>query len=393
MRCNPSRRSKWLGWSGRCILLVGALCLAVPSEVSAAIDCDAAYTATWDGTESSDWSDPDNWQLSSGSGWYPGNGSHEDCAVVVPSDATTQNDCQLNVDATIRCLEIAANGSMEVLADNTVTVDFQGSAQAGDGLLDCYGTLTINGTRTDGEDEGRVVLDIGANDNDTTGIRFGSAGLIEFDGPANPEKLGTLHLDTTSFTSVLMSVSAGVGGEGTIDGSPRKGKITGDVPARMQIKEDVTLTGDLDIEATLDLYGGVVVAETDDAITLSGNTKYAADTTPPGVWKADGGYLTVAVEVQGHADWEITENDGKIIIACACSTLSGDLLLSGGTFDVNQNWTTTGVATIDAVCCPGAKIDVYTGKIASVGKLVVGNPIYGGVTVAKWGNGEFRANE
>lgn len=125
--------------------------------------------------------------------------------------------------------------------------------------------------------------------------------------------------------------------------------------------------GDVDVSVVNNAY---VVANWPTPIAfnegpISGNGFWICEERHDGAGNSFGGNLVFNAAVSGSAEWIIFDGpDSKIQINVASTTLTGDVTISAGVLDVNENFKTTGDLTLESVSGSAPSIEVAGGRTA-----------------------------
>ena len=348
------------------VIIALALLLVVPPESF------AGKTYTWDGSESSDWNDPDNWDQAPGSRGlgenYRVNGASYtnppliDAALIAGFDDMQSlellNNAQLAIQAGAD-LDVPLNlsigvgsGSDLIVTGGTVDTESLGVWDANSTITISGGTVVINTTTTLGNNNagggggtnGTPVLTV-------TGGTVTSADLV-FDD------------DTSDTPAIVVS-----GGEL---------EITGNVSsAGENVIIGISGTGLLDINGNLDMSNGIdLLTMTAGNLTLSGNWNNAGTVNlTNGTITFDGGVAQQITNTAGETFYNIIVNNTSTGV-----TLNDPILITNSmvfmdgavntttTNDItfNDNATTSGASAASCIVGPVSKIgnDSFTFPVA-----------------------------
>jgi hypothetical protein len=122
-----------------------------------------------------------------------------------------------------------------------------------------------------------------------------------------------------------------------------KGIVTGDSGKTLTVADGTgaasfLLTGNIDVEVPMVNDSLVVASGSGNTLTLKTNAK-----SGDGLWKAtNGGKLKVEIAVSGAGDWVVDEADARTEIRADCTSLTGDVSVTAGTFWANFTFCTDG---------------------------------------------------
>jgi hypothetical protein len=265
----------------RKVLIILTACFVTVAAVSGAA---IATDYTFTGEEDNTWNEAGNWNPEDGP---PGSGDK----AIIPFGYTVTTDAE---DAA--CLILDADGQVQITESSTLKI-YGGNGNPSD----VYGAIRF---LAHGSESGDAVL--------------------EFQNPTVLQGPGLVAAENPAVRGIIRGTS---------------GSTTLTIQRADEYTDPPLLTGDIDIAVAL-INEAKVLASTNCTITL---TTYAKSGS--GVWESNGGgaLLIVDVGVSGGGHWVV--NGGEIEIDAACTSLSGPVTMSSGTFDIDANFWTTGEIT------------------------------------------------
>ncbi len=223
-------------------------------------------------------------------------------------------------------------------------------------------------------------------------ILNGASVIAGYIGPT-PHVAKAVYVDSTSALAIWNADILILCGGASCEASQIDGGMTiynGNTPGQLLLGSNVTIngsgtikmgygpTGTAEIDAdsgtpTLTIASGIRVEGFGDIkIPIVNNGEVVAEYgtltleeggSGSGVWAAEEeGHLHVLGEVDGDGSWELTSDvDSEIEIDAACECLTGDVVITAGTLDVDANFQTEGQLTFGTT---DALIDVAATKSA-----------------------------
>ncbi len=326
-------------------------------------------TITWEGTENSDWDEPDNWD----SGYVP-----NDTDDVVLADQG--NSPVLNLDVTVRDLTVEGDQTFDQ-NEFGVTINRNWSVEEGATHDLGGGSLDVTDADEDGEIEnaGTVRLE-GGEDVDLVLDFDVSQGLVEYYG-TDPSytglALGDEYFDL-SFTG---------SGSWTLDRDIQVvGNLSIGVDATLDVSGDnhrITVGGDWENNGTFEAQAGLVEFDGDGAIV--NNEEFHAVEVSAGERSSAAGFSTGALLEVGGGELDVTGGD----VDAHTLTLSGgdmsvaeaaSLTVSGGDFSITE---------AASVYDGGGDVTVSTGDLI----ITAGSYNAGGATTISAGNLSFDSGD
>jgi len=392
---NPSgnRRMTWSCWL-IALACCGVLGLAGPVQgppVTAPAltpqeypesECTEVY---WTGAGGDDWTNPDNWTGLEPGDDYPGDNGNGGYCVIVDDD-TLEDTVVIGQAIRVLTIYIGPDMTVKVVPDGHLQLTSHGGHGGvscdGPPSFICDGEVWISASSIGGgsTSPGKVTLDGGYGDESSPtnapcvlngAIRF----YLESGIGAQP---GILN-----FTQCTRLVSSSAG---EIVAHEYKGLIANSFTDTFTWDEHITVHGELEIGVYIPAWVGQDEMGTIDAdlpgksIILNSSAKLAM-----GIYRASGGNLVIDVPVSGFGSWELI--DGEIEINADCPDLTGGLQITGGVFDANADWTTSGSAQIDGTCT----VDVAADSEITVDSVTIGGAD-GDVQATFSGEGTFKTN-